>query len=242
MTSGLSGPATADARAHAFVADLEAPDLDEVDRHHFERVLRLRPGDPITVGDGQGGWRTCRLGPIVEPVSELVVEAPSSPVLTVAFALVKGERPEWIVQKLTELGIDRIVPFTAARSVIRWDGERVAHHHVRAVAVARAAAMQSRRAWLPDVDPVADFNDVATLGGAALADRDGGPPTLNHFTMLVGPEGGWSPAERSSGLPVVRLGTGVLRAETAAVAAGAVLTALRAGLVGPRTAHDYGPC
>jgi len=109
------------ARAHAFVADVESPELGPDDRHHLERVLRLRPGDELTVADGAGRWRRCRFGPVVEVDGEVEVEPPPAPAITLAFALTKGERPEWTVQKLTEVGVDRIVPFVSDRSIVRWD-------------------------------------------------------------------------------------------------------------------------
>ena len=219
--------------AHVFVADLDAPELDPVDRHHLERVLRLRPGDELTVSDGRGGWRTCRFGPTLEPLGVVVSEPRPSPAIAVAFALVKGERPEWVVQKLTELGADRIVPFAATRSVVRWDGERAGRQAERLRRVAREAAMQCRRTWLPATEEVATFEDVAARPGAVLADRDGGPPALPRGPVLVGPEGGGSPEELAHDLPRMALGDHVLRAETAAVAVATLLGALRAGLVGP---------
>jgi 16S rRNA (uracil1498-N3)-methyltransferase len=217
--------------AHAFVADLERPVLEPTDRHHLERVLRLAPGDVVTVSDGAGAWRACRFGAELDPVSEVVVEPAPEPVVTIAFALVKGERPEWIVQKLTELGVDVIVAFRADRSVVRWDAARADRHRARLQTVAREAAMQSRRTRLPHVAPVTHLAELARLPGACLAERDGGPPSLARSTVLVGPEGGWSADERGLGLPTVGLGPHVLRAETAAVAAGVLLTALRAGSV-----------
>lgn len=223
LPSGADGP-------HAFVDDLAAPALTEADRHHFERVVRLRPGDPVTVSDGCGSWRPCRFGPELEPVGDVVAAARAEPGITVAFALVKGERPEWVTQKLTELGVDTIVPFTAARSVVRWDERKAAANHQRLERVAREASMQSRRCWLPTVAPVASFADVAALPGAARADRGGAPLSLATPTLLVGPEGGWTDDERGA-LPSVGLGVHVLRADTAAVVAGSLLTALRAGLV-----------
>jgi 16S rRNA (uracil1498-N3)-methyltransferase len=231
----VTSPATAGAAAHVFVADLGSPDLDDDDRHHLTRVLRLRPGDVVTASDGAGRWRSCRLaaGGALEPAGDAVAEPAAAPPITIAFAVTKGERPELAVQKLTELGVDRIVPFVAARSVARWDGDRAARHVDRLRRVAREAAMQSRRAWLPDVADVADFADVAALAGAALADAGGGAPSLVTPVVLLGPEGGWSPEERAAGLPVVGLGPHVLRAETAAIAAAAVLGALRSGLVSP---------
>jgi RsmE family RNA methyltransferase len=104
--------------------------------------------------------------------------------------------------------------------------------------VAREAAVQARLAHLPEVAEVADFDAVASLAGAARCDRGGSPPGLDRPLLLVGPEGGWSDAERESGLPVVGLGPTILRAETAAIAAGALLTALRARVVVDRGGSD----
>ena len=217
----------------ALVDDLEAPTLAADDAHHLERVLRLRAGDPLVLGDGRGGWRPARFGPLLEVTGAVARVPPAAPVIGVAFALVKGPKPELVVQKLTELGVDRIAPFEAARSVVRWDAAKAGAAQARLVKVAREAAMQSRQAWLPEVLPVAGFADVAALSGVALADRGGGAPNLATPFVLVGPEGGWDDAERSAGLPSVSLTTGVLRAETASIVAGALLVALRSGIVAP---------
>ena len=111
-----------------YVADVSAPILDDADAHHAARVLRLRDGEVLSVGDGAGHWRRGRwTGRGIEPDGEVMVEPPVVRPVAVGFALVKGSKPELVVQKLTELGVDRIVPFTAARSVVRWDpgrGER----------------------------------------------------------------------------------------------------------------------
>jgi 16S rRNA (uracil1498-N3)-methyltransferase len=229
--SGEVTPVTA--RAHVFVDDLDAPVLDDADEHHLRRVLRLPPGADVTAGDGDGRWRACRLadGPALEIAGPVVDDPPPEPPITVAFALVKGERPELVVQKLTELGVDRIVPFVAGRSVVRRDPARAGRHGDRWRTIARQAAVQCRRTTLPEVAPVATFRSVAALPGAALADASGVPPTLDRPVVLVGPEGGWTTEERGEGLPVVRLAAHVLRAETAAITAGTVLTALRAGIL-----------
>jgi 16S rRNA (uracil1498-N3)-methyltransferase len=138
-----------------------------------------------------------------------------------------------VVQKLTEVGADRIVPFVAERSVVRWSPDKVHRQAERFAVIAREAAMQSRRTHLPEVARLTDFDTVVTLPGAALADpRGAGPPSLALPTVLVGPEGGWSDRERTSGLPSVRLGVHTLRTETAAITAGALLGALRGRLVG----------
>ena len=219
--------------AHAFVPDPEAPELGDDDLHHLLRVLRVRPGEEVTVSDGAGRCRPCRMGPggLLEPAGEVVVVPRPRPAVAVGVALTKGDRPEVAVQKLTELGVDRILPFVADRSVARWEGERGVRHVGRLRRVAREAAVQARLTFLPEVADLTDFASVAALPGAARCDRGGGPPGLDRPVLLVGPEGGWSDAERDRGLPVVGLGPTTLRAETAAIAAGALLTALRAGAV-----------
>jgi len=220
---------------HVFVVDVDQPELDDADRHHLERVLRVRPGDPFTVSDGRGRWRPCRFGVTVEPVGAVEVEAAPVPALTVAFALVKGDRPELVVQKLTELGIDHIVAFTARRSVVRWEPAKADKQVERLRRVAREASMQCRRTRLPEVAPLASFADVVALPGAAAADRGGEPLSLDRPTLLIGPEGGWAPEERARFAATVGLGDQVLRAETAALTAAALLGALRSGLVRPAT-------
>jgi 16S rRNA (uracil1498-N3)-methyltransferase len=222
------------ARAHVFVADLASPRLTAEDDRHLHRSLRLPPGSAVTVGDGAGRWRPCRLtgGPELDDVGDVVVDPEPAPSLTVAFALVKGERPELVVQKLTELGVDRIVPFHAERSVVRWEPAKADRQVERLQTIARLASMQCRRTRVPTVAPVADFAAVAALPGASLADGAGEPPSLSVRTVLVGPEGGWSPAERGFGLPLVRLGAHTLRSETAAITAGALLVAIRSAIVG----------
>jgi 16S rRNA (uracil1498-N3)-methyltransferase len=219
------------ARGHAFVDDVARPELDDDDRHHLERVLRLRAGDEITVSDGCGGWRRCRFGPALEPAGPVRVEPRPAPAITVAVALTKGDRPEWAVQKLTEVGVDRVVLLAAARSVVRWDDGRATRNVERLQRVAREAAMQSRRVWLPEVCGVVPFAQVAALPGATLADPDGDPPSLDRPTVLIGPEGGFDEEELAVGLPTTALGPGVLRAETAAVVAGAFLAGLRTRLL-----------
>jgi 16S rRNA (uracil1498-N3)-methyltransferase len=220
----------------ALVANLDAPELERADLHHLANVLRLRGGDRLVLGDGEGRWRSGRFGDPLGELGPVESVARPAPAITVAFALVKGDRPELVVQKLTELGVDRITPFRAARSVVRWDEARAAKAVERLRAVARAAAQQCHRPWLPEVTEITDFAGLVSAEGAALADRSGTPPTLARPLVLVGPEGGWAAGERdaaaAAGAPTVAIGAHVLRAETAAVTVGAVLTGLRAGLLG----------
>lgn len=218
--------------AHVFVESLTSPALADDDRHHLVRVLRLRAGEPVSVADGQGSWRICRFadGGELLPDTEIVTERIAGPPVTIGFALPKGDRPEWIVQKLTEIGVDRIVILDAVRSVTHWEGDRATRHLAKLGRVAREASMQSRRVMLPTIDgpvrPDAFIRDQPA-GAVALAEPDGPPPTLSSPSVLIGPEGGWSQAELALTPEHVGLGRGLLRIETAALVAGARLAALR---------------
>ena len=212
---------------HVLVDDIDAPSLSDDDQHHLGRVRRLRVGDAVSVTDGRGAWRWCSYGPALAVQGPIECDPPPTPPLTVAFALVKGQKPELVVQKLTELGIDEIVPFVAERSVVRWGDETISRHTERLRTVAREAAQQSRRTWFPAVSPVMPFAEIASRPGAVRCDMGGAPLTTEHTTVLIGPEGGW--AETENDLPIVGLGPNVLRAETAAIAAATLMCAQRQG-------------
>ncbi|HEX4244244.1 MAG TPA: RsmE family RNA methyltransferase [Acidimicrobiales bacterium] len=236
------GPASVAAAAMVFVDDPRVPVLSQADSHHLTAVLRLRQGEIVVAGDGAGRWGPCRMetgsratGATLIPVGPVETTAALRPAVTVAFAPVKGERPEWVVQKLTELGVDRIVPILTARSVVRWEGERAIKAVERLRRVAREAAGQSRRAWLPEVVEVSSLPALAAVTGTApaLASPGGFPPDLGRPVVAVGPEGGWDASELGAGFDTVGLGSTILRAETAAVAVGTLLCALRQHLIAP---------
>ena len=215
---------------HVIVDDVNAPLLSDEDLHHLEKVRRLRAGDLVSVTDGAGAWRWCEFqAPLLIPCADIQRAVKPEPLLTVGFALVKGSKPELVVQKLTELGIDIICPFVAERSVVRWDDSKIERQTERLSKVSREASMQSRRVWLPDVKPVAMFADIVRAGGVVRADRGGEALSAEHTTVLVGPEGGWSDDEQDSS-PIVGIGQTVLRAETAAIAVGTIMVSLRDGL------------
>lgn len=225
----MIGPAAVGAAAHAFVADLERPRLSDADRHHLERVLRLRGGEVVTVADGRGRWRTVEFGTVLVPTGPVQWDRPGAAAVAVALALLKGERLELAVQKLTEIGVDWIGLFPAGRSVARWDGGRQGRHLERLTRVVQEAGMQCRRSRLPELRWFDGFALAAATPGACRADggEAAGPVTLEHPVVLVGPEGGWTDDERALQLPVVSLGPHVLRAETAALVAGALLVVRR---------------
>ncbi|HYZ10811.1 MAG TPA: RsmE family RNA methyltransferase [Actinomycetota bacterium] len=214
------------------------------DARHAVRSLRLREGDEFTSSDGAGGLVRCRIiraaHLLVEgEVVERSEEPPPRPAVSVLLSPPKGDRLTWAVQKLTELGVDRIVLVESARSVRRWEGERAARVGPRVEAVAREAAKQSRRRFLPEVSGpvpwaeavVPDAEPTVVLWeraerGLIAALPDAAPDRL---ALVVGPEGGISEedavAAERDGAVLAGLGPAVLRTETAAVAASAVVLA-----------------
>lgn len=218
-------PALRGSAAHVFVDSLSAPKLEPADDHHLRRVLRIRPSDLVTVSDGAGAWVTARLEADGLRLDSDAVSEPRPARSVVLSAIPKGERVEWMVQKLTELGVTAIGFVDCARSVVRWDPERATRQLVRLRRIAREAAMQSRRVWLPEVDHVGSFVDATKRACAALADPDGARRIdADVDTIVIGPEGGFTPDELAIVAKRVALSANVLRIETAAVAAAVMLT------------------
>jgi len=237
-------PALREAAALVYTDDLDEPALSPADEHHLADVLRLRDGERVVAADGRGGYRLCsvarlasgrRAEVVLRAAGERAAQPAPSPRLTVAFALQKGDRADWTVQKLTELGVDAILPLLSERTVVRLDGAERPRRGERLRKVAREAGAQSRRLHLPEVADPQPFDElVAALGSAArLAEPAAAGGLEGCDTVLVGPEGGWSAAELGCGLATVGLGETVLRAETAAIVSGTLLAAARAGLVAP---------
>lgn len=240
MSAAPSGsPAAAEAVAHVIV---EAPTEHLVvagdPGHHLTRVRRLRPGERITAGDGRGRWRAYRVVAADSEGLECAADGPehleSPPPVGVALAvaLTKGGIED-VVTAVTELGVVRVIPVVSERVVVRWDDDRARRATLRLGSAARAAAEQARRAHLPTIDPVTPLGELAGRPGLVLADRTGGPadaltpPAEGEWTVVVGPEGGFAPAEVEAfgDCPRLAVGPHVLRAVTAPIAAVAVLTA-----------------
>lgn len=213
--------------------------------HHAVAVRRLRVGEQVVLTDGRGARLTgvvTETGKRVFVVrAEEVERLPEpTPEIVVVQALPKGERGELAVEVLTEIGAARIVPWAASRSVAVWKGERAVKSHARWVATAREAAKQARRAWGPEVAPLADTAAVAALlaeadlaivlhedATSSLAALE--VPSAGRIAVVVGPEGGLTAEEvavfAAAGAHTVRLGSEVLRTSTAGVAAVAALLA-----------------
>jgi len=216
--------------AHIFVDNLSAPHLSDDDRHHILRVLRVGAHETVSVSDGRGSWSlvTVRPGGELELIGNVQFAPKLEPLLTVAFAPTKGDKPDDVVRKLTEIGIDRIVPIAdCKRGVVRWDGAKAIKHVDRLRRIAREAAMQSRRVWLPEITLPCALAEIISAFGAALAEPDGARIDPTHTCIAIGPEGGFSPEELEPSSRHVSLGESVLRGETAAIVAGALMAAQR---------------
>lgn len=212
--------------AHVFVDVIESPQLHRDDLHHLERVLRLRDGEVVTCSDGRGSWRTCRWNTSdIHIDGEVYREEAPSPLLTVAIAPIKGDRSDLVIEKLVEIGIDRIMVLSPVeRSVVRWTADKTEKALDRYQRIVRAAAMQSRRVFLPAVVGPVDLS-VALADGAAIAEPGGSASLDDVTTMVIGPEGGFSPSEVAHAERTIDLGPAVLRAETAAMVGAARMVA-----------------
>jgi 16S rRNA (uracil1498-N3)-methyltransferase len=239
------------AAGFVYVEDLAAPTPSEDDVHHLLHVLRLRPDEVVIAADGAGSFVPCvvssgagasrgkgRAAPAAEVLAatESARFVPRAASRCVAFAIPKGERAEWTVQKLTEIGIDHIVPLLTDRTVVRLADGEAAKRGERFRRIAREAGSQSRRLYLPVVATPTTLRALLVThapadGEVAIAEPGGGPLTALVQTVLVGPEGGWSERELEEVPTRVGLGIGVLRAETAALVAGTLLVAARSGLI-----------
>ena len=211
---------------------------------HLARVLRLGVGDECVLFNGDGcdyRARIARMGKreaSAEVVDATAVERESPLRITLLQGIARGEKMDWILQKATELGVTRILPVGSERSEVKLDAQRADKRlaHWRGIVV--AACEQSGRARLPEVlAPQSLAAAAASAGGrgflldpfadAALSTLSGDAP--GACTLAVGPEGGWSPRDRSqladAGFEGLRLGPRVLRTETAGIAAIAILQA-----------------
>ena len=215
--------------AHVFVEDLVAPVLGEDDFHHLDRVMRLRRGEIVTCSDGVGNWITTTWDTGVHRVGEIHSGSARDRTLTVAIAPVKGDRTEWVIEKLVELGIDRIVVLAPTdHSVVKWSQEKTPQVLERYRRIGRAAAMQSRQLFLPEIlGPVAlEAIAQGSHGQMTAYAEPGGSCAIGEVTTLVvGPEGGFSAAEISDAPASVDLGGSILRAETAAIVGATLMVA-----------------
>jgi len=217
--------------------------LDGAEGRHAAGSRRLGVGETVLLTDGAGLAATASVASaapdhLVLDIRELHQHQSPALRLTVVQALAKGDRGELAVQTLTEVGVDRIVPWAAARSVTRWRDERGARAWQGWQSTAREAAKQSRRFWWPQIDPLAGTNEISVLLASAtlavvLDEQSPTPltelvvPSAGEVALVVGPEGGVAADEMAAftaaGAKAVRLGPTVLRTSTAGTVAAALV-------------------
>lgn len=231
-----------------FVAETDALNGDRIvlrgqEGRHATTVRRLSAGETVYLTDGAGTVARCVVtathpGELELAVTQRHAEPRPVPSLSVVQAIPKGDRGELAVEMLTEIGADAIVPWAAQRCVARWHGDRAARSLARWQSTALQAAKQSRRAWFPDVTGQADLavvgSRVTSAALAVLLDADAPDrladvvlPGTGEIVLIVGPEGGITPAEQealgTAGAIAARLGPTVLRASSAGIAAAAIV-------------------
>ncbi|MEQ6898372.1 16S rRNA (uracil(1498)-N(3))-methyltransferase [Microbacterium sp. KR10-403] len=217
--------------------------LTGAEAHHAATVRRVRAGEQITLGDGRGAWLTAECEDVapqqvaVRVTARDDVPAPA-PRIVLVQALAKGDRDELAVQASTELGVDEIVPWQAARSVSRWEGAKKAKARGRWQTIAREAAKQAHRAWIPEVAEVATTRELIGRAAASrliVLEPTGAErlsaldlPVDRDVVLIVGPEGGVAPEELTAfadaGAVIAVLGDTVLRTSTAGPAAMAIVS------------------
>jgi 16S rRNA (uracil1498-N3)-methyltransferase len=223
---------------HGDGATVAGPELQ-----HMRKVLRLGPGDRVTLFDDEGWEHEGVIRSFTDGRGEIEIlnscrpERESSVRITLAQALGKGDKLDWIVEKATELGASAIAPFLCRRTVPKLDAAAREKKAARWGRIALSAAKQSGRVRVPEILNVMDFSDLVrrpwpcdlmlifweneTARGLARLREE--KPSLDSLLLVIGPEGGFAPEEvaeaEQGGFQSVRLGKRILRTETAAVAA-----------------------
>ena len=219
----------------------EALLLPEEARHAFQ-VLRLRPGETVFAVDAQGQ----RFSAVIEAIDRekcavrLVEELPSNEAplrLTLYQGLPKGDKLDWIVQKITELGASALVPVKMERCVVKWEQRDALKRQERLERIAREAAKQCKRACALEVEPLQNLHQLSEkfkrhelvlvpwedASGTGMAQIHEAQPAIRDIGIVIGPEGGMSAGEAAAlekmGARTIRLGPRILRTETAALAA-----------------------
>lgn len=241
----------------ALAAETDMPLPEAVVRH--VQVLRLNPGDDITLFDGRGGSHAATLVEIGKrhALARIGSHDPSEAEppfrVTLAQGLAAGDKMDWLIEKAVELGVAAIQPLQAARSVVRLSAERAQKRHAHWQALIEAACEQCGRNRLPEVAPVANLeawlglqaNPATALGTRMLVSPRASQSLVSFateqrnalldggVTLLIGPEGGLAPDEEAAALRIgftsVSLGPRILRTETAGLACLATLNAVLGG-------------
>jgi 16S rRNA (uracil1498-N3)-methyltransferase len=233
-------------RIHVTQIRLGNVPLPVPEAHHVRDVLRLTAGTAVELFDSTGNVATgviCHLDSDSVVVKVDAIEARAEAAgcrLTVASAVPKSDRADWMIEKLSELGVDRFIPLATARSVVLPSGQNKIDRWAR---IAVEAAKQSRRNGVMEIGALTSLSEAiaATPRGVCLSTADGATPIgqmmrgspVDKLAIFIGPEGGWTPEELSkmadANFVAASLTPTILRVETAAVIAAGILICLAAG-------------
>jgi 16S rRNA (uracil1498-N3)-methyltransferase len=214
--------------------------LDPKQAHHLRDVLRAKIGDAVEAFDDHGNLakasiEQCEPDHVTVRIERIDAAEPS-PAITIASAIPKGERADWMVEKLSELGVSRFIPLAAKRSVVLPAGKG---KHERWQRIATESAKQSRRSGVMSIDDLTPLQQAIEMTAAMnqfYLDPQGKVSVFQSQIancksqiFFVGPEGGWTEAERdrfaAAGLTGLKLTATILRIETAAVSTAAIVAA-----------------
>jgi 16S rRNA (uracil1498-N3)-methyltransferase len=204
--------------------------VDSATAHHI-RVARVKDSEFIDIVDGQGNRYTGQMtGVDTFHVHELVHDSPPPILVTVAQGLIKGDRLERAIEMMTEVGAVAFIPWQADHSVVMWNKEKAERNMHKWLNVVRAATEQSRRSFVPSIEPLVTGTQLADLGAnfdhVVIMEESGGLPEVSKMVgkvlLVIGPEGGLSDSERHAFAALdnassLTLGSSVLRSGTAGV-------------------------
>lgn len=217
-------------------------ELSGPEGHHAATVKRIRVGERIMLTDGAGAGAECEAVAVnkrglIAKILTASHEKEAAPRITVVQAILKGEQGELAVDLMSQVGVDRVVPWASSRSIANWEGERGDKALGKWRSTAVAAGKQARRLWFLEVADPCTTDEVLTLvgsaGAALVLHGPAEPPVASYdvaygeVVLVVGPEGGLSEDEvvalTEAGASAVRLGPSVLRSSSAGAIAAAVV-------------------
>jgi 16S rRNA (uracil1498-N3)-methyltransferase len=220
--------------------------LGSAEAHHLRDVLRLGADDQVEVFDQAGNRGIARIASatpagVTLEITEMLPAQASRFSLTIAGAIPKGPRADWMIEKLSELGVDTFIPLATARGVVLPRGSE---KHQRWLRLATESARQSARTGVMKIERLAELKTILSQSQpnqlAYLSLEPSAQPIMDFLksirptlTLLIGPEGGWSPEEtaifEAAKIPALTLTQSTLRIETAAIAAAAIVLSIKSG-------------
>lgn len=212
-------------------------ELDDDSGHYLRTVLRLKKDDSLVLFNGDGGEYHCKVSEITRKTVSVAIDerrerSVESPLyVTLGLGIARGDKMDWSVQKAVELGVSRITPLVTERCVVQFKGEKKPQRWVHWQKIIQHAAEQSGRTYLPELGAIESLPDWISLQQGLKVFLDPYAqtsfaelvPENSHVTLMTGPEGGFADHERelakAAGFIPVRMGSRILRTETASIAA-----------------------